>query len=116
MAKGPNDPTVRAKPNFPYVEFVKVKRFNSGDNTTPEEIAVPVILDARSAHVEATAFAEYRKQAKVTLVGYGNLDSPKYAPLKARLDQELNQSDAVKAYMSGMQAKVEKAKENAKAK
>lgn len=105
------DPSVRARPNFPYIEFAKAKKFNSAANTTPQEIVVPVFLDARTEHRHPIALASYRKEAKVTLVGYGNLDSPKYAQLKAQLDSELTQSTAIKEYMSAMQTKVAKAKD-----
>lgn len=106
------DPTVRAKPNYPYAEFVKLKKFNSGDNQTPEAIAVPVFVNLSTVHREPPAFMNLKSQCGLTLVGYGNLDSPVYKEIRRIMDLELNRSPEVVKYMSALETKVEKAKAN----
>ena len=108
------DPTKRAKPSYPYVEFVKVKRFNSGANQTQEEIAVPVFINMDTVQREIASFNNLRTQSKMTLVGYGNLDKPKFNEIRRLLDAELHQSPKVQKYMSALEEKVEKAKANVK--
>lgn len=105
------------KPSFPYVEFAKAKRFNSHDKPTQVEAIVPVFLNVNTVHKEPIAFNAIRKEQKLRLVGYGNLNDPKFKELRAMLDNELKSSPDMDTYLkerSAMQNKVEKAKANVK--
>lgn len=106
-----NDPRKREKPTYPYVEFAKEKIFNSHTSPTQEKIVVPVFINMTTMHSGPEQLASLRKEQKLKLMGYGNLDNPKFNTIRRILDAELNISPQMKEYQSAFQAKVEKEKQ-----
>ena len=83
-------------------------------NPNGEDITVPVFINLDTGHREIASFNNLRIQGKMKLIGYGNLENPKFNQIRQLMDAELHSSPKVEEYVSLMQQKVSKEQERAK--
>lgn len=101
---------LNSEKKFPFVKFRCIKNFANKDNQNGEDKEDEYYLKVDGTHNHTQALLANEKRGHI-IVGYGNLEGPKYAEIRSYCDTRLGLGSNQKLYKSVMEERIQKVRD-----